>query len=283
MKILEVIQRTAPFFEKHGVESPRLTIELLLAHLLKKRRLDLYLEFERELDAATLEKLREMVRRRAAGEPLQYITGEAEFCGMKFAVDRRVLIPRPETELLVETTLGRIANSKSPIAIIDLCTGSGCVAVALAKKIEAAEVYATDVSAEALAVAEENAKRHNVEKKIRFFRGDLLEILPDSLMVDAIVSNPPYIASGDLARLPKEVREFEPVQALVAGEDGLNFYRRIVGNARRFLLPTGFLCLELGDGQCPAVSRLCAENGWTMEDVVKDLQGKERVMVACPK
>ena len=279
MRIIEVIQRTAPFFEKQGVESPRLTIELLLAHLLKKRRLDLYLEFERELDAVTLEKLREMVRRRASGEPLQYITGEADFFGMKFAVDRRVLIPRPETELLVETAMGRL---KGVVRVVDLCTGSGCIAVTLAKKLEG-EVYATDVSAEALAVAEENAKRHEIEKKIRFLRGDLLEILPDSLAADAIVSNPPYIASGDWARLPKEVREFEPVQALVAGEDGLNFYRRILSNARRFLLPQGFLCLELGDGQRPAVETLCVENGWTVQQVVKDLQGKERVIVARPK
>ncbi len=279
MRIIEVIQRTAPFFEKQGVESPRLTIELLLAHLLKKRRLDLYLEFERELDAVTLEKLREMVRRRASGEPLQYITGEADFFGMKFAVDRRVLIPRPETELLVETAMGRL---KGVVRVVDLCTGSGCIAVTLAKKLEG-EVYATDVSAEALAVAEENAKRHEIEKKIRFLRGDLLEILPDSLAADAIVSNPPYIASGDWARLPKEVREFEPVQALVAGEDGLDFYRRIVGNARRFLLPEGFLCLELGDGQRPDVERLCVENSWTVEQTVKDLQGKERVIVARPK
>jgi len=287
MRILEVIQRTTPYFEKQGVESPRLTIELLLAHLLKKRRLDLYLEFERELDDATLGKLREMVRRRASGEPLQYITGEADFCGLKFAVDRRVLIPRPETELLVETVLermkSRVQSSESRVRMVDLCTGSGCIAVTLAKRLEAAEVYATDVSAEALAVAQANARRHGVEKNIRFFSGDLLEVLPDSLRADAIVSNPPYIASGDWARLPKEVREFEPVQALVAGEDGLNFYRRIVAGARRFLLPDGFLCLELGDGQCPAVTRLCAENGWAVEDVLKDLQGRERVMVARPK
>lgn len=279
MRIIEVIQRTAPFFEKQGFESPRLTIELLLAYLLKKRRLDLYLEFERELDAVTLEKLREMVRRRASGEPLQYITGEADFCGLKFAVDRRVLIPRPETELLIEAAMCRL---KGVVRVVDLCTGSGCIAVTLAKKLEG-EIYATDVSAAVLAVAEENAKRHEIEKKIRFLRGDLLEILPDSLAVDAIVSNPPYIASGDWARLPKEVREFEPVQALVAGEDGLNFYRRIVGSARRFLLPEGFLCLELGDGQRPDVERLCVENGWTVEQTVKDLQGKERVIVARPK
>ena len=282
MRILEVINRTAPYFEKQCIESPRLCIELLLAHLLKKRRLDLYLEFERELDEATLEKLREMVRRRVAGEPLQYITGEAEFCGLKFAVDRRALIPRPETELLVEPAVEGVRSQESGVRIIDLCTGSGCIAVALAKRLPEAEIFATDASADALALAEENAKRHEVEKRIRFLQSDLLEVLPDSLTVDAIVSNPPYIASGDWAKLPKEVREFEPKQALDGGNDGLDFYRRIVGNARRFLLPKGTLCLELGDGQCPAVSRLCAENGWTVERSVKDLQGKDRVLVARP-
>jgi release factor glutamine methyltransferase len=272
-----------PFLENHGVESPRLNIELLLAHLLRKNRLDLYLEFERELDEPTLEKLREMVKRRAAGEPLQYITGEAEFCGLKFAVDRRVLIPRPETELLVETVLEQVkplTTHHSPLTIIDLCTGSGCVAVALAKKLDGAEVYATDSSASALVVACGNAARHGVEKKIRFLQGDLLQVIPDSLRVDALVSNPPYIASGELAGLPKEVRDFEPVQALVAGEDGLKVIRRIVADVRRFLLPDGILVLELGAGQRAAVEQLCAQHGLQMTEVVKDLQGHERVIVA---
>lgn len=286
MHILDVINKTTPFFEKQGVESPRLTIELLLAHLLKKKRLELYLEFERELDEPTLEQLRAMVKRRAAGEPLQYITGEAEFCGLKFAVDRRVLIPRPETELLVEAALAQLKDggrAEARPSVIDLCAGSGCIAVALAKRLpDGAEIYATDGSADALAVAAANAQRHGVEKKVRFLPGDLLSALPDSLKVDAIVSNPPYIASGDWAKLPKEVRDFEPVQALVAGEDGLNFYQRILDGARLFLLPGGFLCLELGDGQRPAVERLCGQCGFSMAQVVKDLQGHERVIVARP-
>lgn len=266
------------------MESPRLNIELLLAHLLGKRRLDLYLEFERELDEPALEKLREMVKRRAAGEPLQYITGEAEFCGLKFAVDRRVLIPRPETELLVETVLEqvkpRITSHESQVAIIDVCTGSGCIAVALAKKLDGVEIYATDSSVEVVTVARGNAARHGVEKKIRFLQGDLLLVIPDSLRVDVLVSNPPYIASGELAGLPKEVRDFEPVQALVAGEDGLKVIRRIVSDASRFLLPDGILALELGAGQRAAVERLCAAHGLQMTKVVKDLQGHERVIVA---
>ena len=290
VRILDIINRTAPFLENHGVESPRLNIELLLAHLLEKRRLDLYMEFERELDEPTLEKLREMVKRRAAGEPLQYITGEAEFCGLKFAVDRRVLIPRPETELLVETVLEELKAKQSqagtpvppgkPLTIIDLCTGSGCIAVALAKKVVAAEVYATDSSADALAVARGNATRHGVEKKIRFLHGDLLQVIPDSLRVDVLVSNPPYIASGELAGLPREIRDFEPVQALVAGEDGLKVIRRIVADAGRFLLPDGILALELGADQRAAVEPLCAAHGLQVTKVVKDLQGHERVIVA---
>ncbi len=277
MRILEVINRTTPYFEKQGIESPRLTIELMLAHLLQKKRLQLYLDFERELDEPTLARLREMVKRRVTGEPLQYITGEAEFCGLKFHVDSRVLIPRPETELLVETALQRLAQAKR---VVDLCTGSGCIAVALAKRLPAdTEIIATDASVDVLELAAGNAKTHQVEKSIRFLQGDLLSALPDSLMVDAIVSNPPYIASGDWAKLPKEVRDFEPAQALVAGEDGLKFYQRILDDARRYLPPTGILCLELGAGQRPAVESLCQARGYAMDEVVKDLQGHERVMV----
>jgi len=302
VRILEVINKTAPFFEKRGIESPRLTIELLLAHLLNKKRLDLYLEFERELDEPTLERLREMVKRRAAGEPLQYITGETEFCGLKFFVDRRVLIPRPETELLVEVVLQRLApqadatervppvsSHQSPVTVIDVGTGSGCIAVTLAKKFShaggdaSASIYATDVSTDALEVARANAKFHKVEKNIRFFESDLLEPVVNSLLVDAIVSNPPYIADGDLVKLPKEVRDFEPVQALVAGEDGLKVIRRLVMSAKRFLSPSGFVALEIGAGQRTVVEELFVKNDFEAVQVVKDFQGHERVIVAVPR
>jgi len=303
VRILDVINKTTPFFEKQGIESPRLTIELLLAHLLKKKRLDLYMEFERELDDATLEKLREMVKRRAAGEPLQYITGESEFCGLKFRVDKRVLIPRPETELLVETVFERLkASGKpvssgaetlnarlSPITILDVGTGSGCIAIALAKKLLAsdggvqAKIYATDESAAALEVARANAKMHHLEKNIGFFQGDMLEALSNSLRADVIVSNPPYVADGELAKLPKEVRDFEPVRALAAGEDGLKVIRRLVMDAKRFLSPSGFVALEIGAGQRAAVEALFGSAGYAVSEVVKDLQGHERVIVAQPK
>ena len=277
MRILEVINKTTPYFEKAGIESPRLTIELLLAHVLKKKRLQLYLEFERELDEPTLAALRELVKRRVAGEPLQYIAGEAEFCGLKLAVDRRVLIPRPETELLVE-----VVAARKPATVVDVGTGSGCVALALAQRLPAAEIIATDISPDALAVAQMNAGRCNFKNFTRFLQGDLLSILPDSFVVDAIVSNPPYIASGELAQLPREVKDFEPAQALFAGVDGLEVIRRLVLEARRFLSPTGFVALEIGAGQRPVVAELFARAGYTVAQVEKDLQGHDRVIIAVP-
>jgi release factor glutamine methyltransferase len=290
VRILEVINKTTPYFEKQGIESPRLTIELLLAHLLKKKRLDLYLEFERELDEGTLVKLREMVKRRAAGEPLQYITGETEFCGLKFMVDKRVLIPRPETELLVETVVRRLKIADGapggralPTRIVDVGTGSGCIAIALAKKLPTAEITALDVSRDALEVARGNANLHQIEKNIRFLESDLLDALPNSFAADVVVSNPPYIADGELAKLPKEVRDFEPVRALLAGEDGLKVIRRLVTNARRVLSASGFVALELGAGQREAVEEFFGQQGHEVVEVVKDLQGHERVIVARPK
>ncbi len=272
---MEVIQKTVPYFEKAGIESPRLTIELLLAHVLKKKRLQIYLEFEREVDEATLEILRGLVKRRVAGEPLQYVTGEAEFCGLKLAVDRRVLIPRPETELLVE-----VVAARQPATVVDVGTGSGCIALALAQRLPAAEVTAVDVSADALAAAKANASRYDFKNFTRLLQSDLLSIFPDSFTVDAIVSNPPYIASGELAQLPREVKDFEPAQALFAGVDGLEVIRRLVLEAKRFLSPTGFVALEIGAGQCAAVTQLFESAGYQVAQVEKDLQGHERVIVA---
>jgi len=266
-----------PFFEKHGLENPRLNIELLLAHVLQKRRLDLYLQFEQELDEATLARLRELVRRRAAGEPIQYVTGEAAFYGLTFAVNRDVLIPRPETELLVEAVVKR---AKPDATILDVGTGSGCIAVTLAKQLPAARIFAVDASAAALAVARANARRHGVEKNARFLQGDLLEAFSDNVGADVIVSNPPYIARGDWATLPKEVRDFEPVPALVAGEDGLEVIRRLVKTAKRVLAASGLVALEIGAGQRAAAERLFRDHSYGAVEVMNDLQGHERVVIA---
>jgi release factor glutamine methyltransferase len=276
--ILEVINKTTLYLQKQGIESPRLTIEMLLAHVLQKKRLQLYLEFERELDAATLDRLRELVKRRVTGEPVQYVTGSVEFCGLRLAVDRRVLIPRPETELLVE-----VVAARQPARVVDVGTGSGCIALALAKKLPAAQITGLDASQDALAVAEANAKTHGLEKKVRFLRSDLLSEFACSAPVEAVVSNPPYISRGDYARLPKEVKDFEPESALVAGADGLDVYRRLVLEARSILSPTGFLALELGAGQRSAVAELLTGAGFAVAQVEKDLQGHDRVIVAVPR
>jgi release factor glutamine methyltransferase len=218
---------------------------------------------------------------------LQYITVETEFCGLKFMVDKRVLIPRPETELLVEKVAERLKAESGErnvvFKIVDVGTGSGCIAISLAKKLPNAEITAIDVSLEALEVAEGNAKLQQTEKNIRFLESDLLDKLPSGFVADAIVSNPPYIADGEIAKLPKEVRDFEPVRALAAGEDGLKVIRRLVMNARRFLSLSGFMALEIGAGQRVAVEEIFGQQGWDVVEVVKDLQGHERVIVAQPK
>ena len=203
------------------------------------------------------------------------MTGEAEFCGLKLAVDRRVLIPRPETELLVE-----IVAVRQPASVVDVGTGSGCIALALAHRLPNAVVTATDISPDALAVAQANAARFTCNNFTRFLVGDLLSALPDSFTADAIVSNPPYIASGELAQLPREVKDFEPVQALVAGADGLDVIRRLVLTAKRHLSPRGFVALEIGAGQRATVAELLDRAGYTVAQVEKDLQGIERVLVA---
>lgn len=277
MTILEVINKTAPFFQRHGVESPRLTIELLLAHVLGTNRLRLYLDFDRSVDEATLARLRELVRRRAAGEPLQYLTGEVEFCGLKLAVDRRVLIPRPETELLVEAVVKR-----APRSVWDVGTGSGCVALAVARQLPEVRVFGSDVSVGALEVARGNAERLGLRKNVRFFASDLLSAAQERWRVDAVVSNPPYIGRAEWGQLPREVRDFEPGPALLAGEDGLEIMRRLAPEARQHVTADGFVALEMGAGQRGAVVAIFEKEGFALEEVVKDLQGYERVVVLRP-
>jgi release factor glutamine methyltransferase len=173
--------------------------------------------------------------------------------------------------------------ARHPKNIVDIGTGSACIAVALAKRLPAAEITAIDASAEALEVAQANAKSHDLEKMIRFLKSDLLENFPDGQRVDAVVSNPPYIASGELARLPKEVRDFEPVPALIAGEDGLEVFRRLAKTAKRVLSPSGFVALEMGAGQRAPVEELFSNESFAVAEVLRDLQGIERVIVAQPK
>lgn len=275
MKILELIQRTTEFFQRQGVDSPRLTIELMVAHVLKRKRLELYLDFEREITEPALGTLREMVKRRAAGEPLQYVLGVANFYGLDLAVDKRVLVPRPETELLVDYV---VKNGVAAKVIADLGTGSGAIAIALAKSLASARVLAVDASAEALEVARANAAVR--DGRVEFFHGDLLAPLPAGLQCDWIVSNPPYIPSGEIVSLPREIRDHEPRAALDGGVDGLDIVRRIAGEAKPWLAVGGRIAVEIGAGQGSAAERIFLDNGYRVEKMIADWQGHPRVLVA---
>lgn len=293
MTVLEVIQRSAEFLAKKGVEESRLHAELLLAHVMKLPRMQLYLNFERPLKAEELDSYREVVRRRALREPLQHIVGSTSFCGLEIAVNRQVLIPRPETELLAEQGwqfLGTLAPTESVLnettttrnrpTALDFGTGSGCVALALAAKCPAAMVYALDISSEALETAALNARNLGLSDRIRFIQGGNLAAIPDGLRFDLIISNPPYIPGAEIASLQPEVRDFDPRQALDGGADGLDFYRRLAGEAPARLNAQGRLMVEFGDGQAAAIKGLLQGQMWVVEDILEDYTHRPRLLIA---
>jgi release factor glutamine methyltransferase len=252
---------------------------VLIAAALGVARLQLYVQFDRPLDQAELAAIRDSVRRRQTGEPVAYIVGKKEFFGLELAVDARVLVPRPDTETLVDEALARLAE-RPPEApaprIADVGTGSGAVAVTLAKQRPTAEVLATDISAEALEVARENARRHGVT--VTFLEGDLEAPLAPHAPLDLIAANLPYIPTGDLAGLPPEVRH-EPRRALDGGADGLALVRRlVVAAASALLAPGGALALEVGAGQAPSAAELCRAAGLTDVRLRRDLGSIDRVV-----
>jgi release factor glutamine methyltransferase len=280
--ILEVIQRSADFLDKKGVAAPRLQVELLLAHVLKMPRLNLYLNFERALSAPEVERLRELVRRRGQREPLQHIIGSVSFCGLELAVCRHVLVPRPETELLAQrawTFLQQLPPACQARAL-DLGTGSGCLAIALAVHAPQVRVVATDLSGDALNTARQNAARHQVAERIEFHQGDGFAALDGQRCFDLIVSNPPYVATADIQGLEPEVRDYEPRAALDGGADGLDFYRRIATEAGAFLKPGGRAMLELNDNGAGDVKAIFEGAGWKVEAIEPDYNQFQRIFIA---
>jgi release factor glutamine methyltransferase len=257
-------------------ERARMDAELLMLHMLGKDRAWLMTHLKDEFPCDLIRRYGELLLQRYNGEPIQYITGETEFYGLPFRVTPDVLIPRPETEHLVEKVLALAANFLAP-RIVDVGTGSGCIAIALAHKLPHAAVTAIDLSAAALAVAEENAKRNGVA--IRFLEGDLLTPVADERF-EIVVSNPPYVPATDRATLAVEVREYEPSLALFAGDDGLEVYRRLIHAAFDALIPGGFVVLEIGCGQSAAITELLARSGFEQIEFVPDLQGISRVACA---
>ncbi len=269
--VLDVIQATTPFFQKNGVESPRLNIEHLLAHVLGKKRMEIYLEFDRPLGDQELEPLRGLVKRRAAGEPLQHLLGTAEFHGRTFACDRRALIPRPETEQLCELVL---AGGKAA-RILDVGTGSGVIALTLAAEWPEAQVDAVDISDAALALARENATRLGLAERVPFSRSDLLAEVTGEFGL--IVANLPYIDSAEIPQLAREVRH-DPLSALDGGARGLEIFQRFVPQAARHL--RGRLALEIGHDQAAALTDLLAAHNFQDIRAQTDYQGRNRFLFA---
>jgi len=284
MTVLEAIQKSTEFLAKKGVESPRLQTELLLAHQLKMPRMKLYLNFDRVLTAPETDGLRELIKRRAAREPLQHITGSANFCGHEIAVNKNALVPRPETELLAE--LGwkflnelKTQNSQFKTAL-DFGTGTGCIAIAIAAKCPTAKITALDISADALALAKQNAEQNKVAERIEFLLGDGFAALPVKTQFDLLISNPPYIASAEIATLEPEVKDFDPRGALDGGADGLDFYRRLAAEAKPFLKPDCKIMVEFGDGQADDLKKIFAAEKWIVEAVQEDYSHRARILVA---
>lgn len=281
------------------VPSYTLAAELLLLHVLGRDRTWMYSHPEEEISLANAESYSALIRRRAAGEPAQYLTGKQEFWGLEFEVTPDVLIPRPETEHVIEVALDRLAvrelragrrqkTDGAGLLIADIGTGSGCIAIALAKELLGASFVATDISSAALAVARRNATRHNVANRIQLIECNLLNGLPVSplathrspLLFDLIVSNPPYVGRREAATLMREVREHEPEIALYGGEEGYELYPDLIAQSAKCLPPRGILVLELGHNSLPAVQPLLDSSTWTNVGVTNDLAGIPRVLAA---
>lgn len=278
LSVLEIIKRTTGFFAQRGVESPRLNAELIIGHALGLKRMQLYLQFERPLAEPELEKIRPLVKRRGNREPLQYITGETEFSGLKLKVDRRALIPRPETERLSELVSQQMVVP--PATILDLGTGSGAIALALARAYPAATVTAVDKSEEALSLARENAEACGLTGRVKFVRSDWLSALPPGEKYQLIVANPPYLSDAETAETQPEVKDFEPHMALSAGTNGAAALEHIIGAVLPYLTSGGLLACETGIAQHQALLRLGAARGYARVESRCDLTGRQRYLLA---
>ena len=275
MTVLEVLQATTAYFKKHDLESPRLNAEHLLAHVLRRKRIELYLEFERELAEAELAPLRELVKRRAQGEPLQHLLGTVEFCGLTFLCDRRAMIPRPETEQLVEVLKSEVRNRKSEI--MDVGTGSGVIALCLAAEFPGAQILAVDISNDALTLAQENAARLNLAERVRFLKSNLLENVEG--VFDVIVANLPYVSTQERHTLSREVLH-DPEVAVFASTRGDELVRELIAQAPSRLRPGGMLALEIGMGQSEALLSTLAEKNYRDISSKTDYSGVTRFLFA---
>lgn len=283
--IRRLLEWTTAFFERKEVDSPRLSAELLLGHVLAAPRIKLYTEYERVLDEAVLARFRDLVRRASEHEPIAYLTGRAHFFSLEFEVTPDVLIPRPDTETIVEHVLQqvRFTPGLEVPRVLDLCTGSGCIAAAIAHHLKAAAVLAIDLSEAAIAVARRNVERLGLAERVLLAVGDLygpLEAQITAAPFDLIVSNPPYIPSAAVGKLDRNVRDYEPRQALDGGRDGLEVVRRVVAGAPARLQPGGRLYVEIQFDQGEAAKQIAADAGLVEVRILRDHAGNDRVLHA---
>ncbi len=282
--VLDIINWGDAYFKKCGIESPRLNIEYLLAKVFDCKRLDLYLTFDKPLNKKELDVVKKLVKQRKDGRPLQYILSEVDFCDTVLKVCEGVLIPRPETEILVESLIDVLSANKSSeeLVILDIGTGSGNIAIAIAKKIEKCKMFAVDFSEKALNVAKENAVANGVEDKICFFRADIMKdwARKSDMKFDCIVSNPPYVPLSDRKTLSRDVLDYEPNEALFGGEDGLDFYKRIISYFSEWIKKGGRIFLELGINQSEPVKKMLTDAGFFDINLVDDYQNIKRVVYA---
>jgi release factor glutamine methyltransferase len=282
--VAHALNEAAKILKVNGIVNARRDADLLLASVLEKNLTYLIAHNDDFINDQSENKYRQLVKRRAAGEPLQYIIGKQEFYGLEFEVNPSVLIPRPETELLVEAALEILRECKSP-TLCDVGTGSGCIAISVVKNIEKARAVSLDISPKALQVAERNAEKNGVAEKITFAESDVFSAFanPKSKIqnpkFDLIVSNPPYIPDSDLPTLEREVREHEPHNALFSGSDGLNLIKRLLADAKQFLEKNGFLLFEIGFGQSGKIEALIDQSVWQLIEIRRDLQNIGRVVV----
>ena len=275
-----ILKWTENFFREKGIESPRLDAEVLLAYLLQKERIYLYVHFDEPLERAELARFHEMVKKRVQRVPVAYILGEKEFMGLTFKVTSDTLVPRPDTEVLVQAAIERLKALGRPAKFADIGTGTGAICLSVLHYTEDTTAATVDISPTARAVAEENAVALGFTERVTFYTGDLLEPLKEQKFA-AILSNPPYIPDGDVAGLQAEVRLSEPHTALAGGADGLDFYRRLCSEGPELLENGGFMTFEVGVGQAHAVEALAKENELIARtEIIKDLAGIERVVVA---
>ncbi len=281
-----LLEVTSNYLREKGVDSPRLSAEVLLALQLKVDRVKLYLNFDQPLHEREIAAFRELIKRRLNREPIQYITGIQEFWSLDFSVGPQVLIPRPESELLMEQVVSlrdkdRLTKSRN-LRILDLGTGSGILAIVIARELAEASVWASDVSAEALALARINARKHGVEERIEFLLSDMWQgLLDSSLVFDVIVSNPPYIPSDDISSLAPEIRDHEPRLALDGGEQGMFFIKEIIKEAPQYLNAGGWMLLEMDPEQTALAMALMDKNDdYAEKRLIKDYSGHDRVVMA---